>query len=72
MTMKDVKIRDEFIKLEQALKLCGEFSTGSDAKYAVLDGEVLVNGETAVQRGKKLRPGDTFTVNGHDYRITGA
>ena len=46
--------------------------TGSDAKYAVLDGEVLVNGETAVQRGKKLRPGDTFTVNGHDYRITGA
>ena len=70
--MTDIRISDEYIKLEQALKLCGEFSTGSDAKYAVLDGEVLVNGETAVQRGKKLRPGDTFTVNGHDYRITGA
>ncbi len=70
--MTDVKIRDQYIKLEQALKLCGEFSQGSDAKYAVKDGKVLVNGTAELQRGKKLVPGDIFTVNGHDYRITGA
>ena len=70
--MKDVVIRDEYIRLEQALKLCGEFSMGSDAKYAVLDGKVTVNGETENRRGRKLRPGDTFSAGGHDYRITGA
>lgn len=70
--MKDIAIRDEFIKLEQAIKLAGESDTGADAKYAVKDGLVKVNGEVCLQRGKKLRPDDTFTVNGHDYRITGA
>lgn len=69
--MTDVQIHDSFIKLEQALKLCGEFSMGSDAKYAVKDGKVLVNGTPVHERGKKLMPGDTFSVNGHDYRIVG-
>jgi ribosome-associated protein len=68
---KEIKIKDEYIKLEQALKLAGEYSMGSDAKYAVKDGTVKVNGNTELQRGKKLRPGDTFSVNGHDYRISG-
>ena len=70
--MKDISITDEFIKLEQALKLTGEFSAGSDAKYAVKDGKVKVNGETELRRGRKLRPGDTFSFEGNDYRITGA
>ena len=70
--MKEVSIRDEFIRLEQAMKLSGEFGTGSDAKYAVKDGEVRVNGEVELRRGRKLRPGDVFTVGGNDYKITGA
>ena len=70
--MTEIRIRDEFSKLEQALKLTGEFSQGSDAKYAVKDGKVKVNGETELQRGKKLRPGDVFSFDGNDYRITGA
>ena len=70
--MKDVRIKDEYIRLEQALKLCGEYSSGSDAKYAIRDGKVLVNGNVELQRGKKLRSGDTFSVNGDDYRISGA
>ncbi len=70
--MTEIRIRDEFIKLEQALKLSGEFSMGSDAKYAILDGKVKVNGETETRRGKKLHPGDTFSFDGNDYRITGA
>lgn len=69
--MTEIRIRDEWIKLEQALKLSGEYSVGSDAKYAIKEGKVTVNGLTEVQRGKKLRPGDTFSVNGHDYRISG-
>ena len=72
MAVTDVKIKDEVIKLEQALKLCGEFAMGSDAKYAVKDGKVLVNGVVETQRGKKLRNGDIFSVGKNDYRIVGA
>lgn len=69
--MKEIKIKDEFIKLEQALKLSGECAMGSDAKYAIREGKVEVNGVTELQRGKKLHDGDTFTVDGHDYKISG-
>lgn len=70
--MNDIKIKDEFIKLEQALKLTGEFSIGSDAKYAIKDGLIKVNGEVELRRGKKLRVGDIFTLENHDYRIIGS
>lgn len=69
--MKEIRIKDEYIKLEQALKLAGEFSMGSDAKYAILDGEIKVNGEVEQRRGKKLRAGDVFTVANNDYKIVG-
>jgi len=71
MEEKTVRIKDEFIKLEQALKLSGEYAIGSDAKYAIKDGKITVNGQTELQRGKKMKPGDKFTCNGHDYRISG-
>lgn len=70
--MKEISIRDEYIKLEQVLKLSGEFQMGSDAKYAIKNGEVSVNGQVEYQRGKKLRENDTFTHDGHDYKIVGA
>ena len=69
--MKNINIKDEYIKLEQALKLAGEFSMGSDAKYAIKEGNVLVNGNVEIQRGKKLRDGDIFSYNNNEYRITG-
>ena len=56
------KISTEFIRLEQFLKLCGIVSTGGQAKQMILDGEVLVNGETELRRGRKLYPGDQVTV----------
>ena len=68
--MTEIKIKDDYIKLEQALKLTGEFSMGSDAKYAIRDG--LVNAQVEYQRGKKLRAGDVFTFENHDYCIVGA
>ena len=52
--MQVYRIKDEFIKLGQALKAAGMVDSGVDAKYAVLDGLVKVNGVTETQRGKKL------------------
>ena len=60
--MKEVRIKDEFIKLGQALKLSGIAASGIDAKIMIQDGEVKYNGKTELQRGKKLYPGDTFEV----------
>lgn len=64
--MDSVKIvlREDFIKLGQALKAAGLAETGVDAKIAIQDGEVQVNGETEYQRGKKLYDGDEVLYQG--------
>ena len=64
-----VFITTEFIKLEAALKFAGLTETGGEAKEIILAGQVEVNGEVCTQRGKKLRPGDCFTLDGREYRI---
>ncbi len=69
--MEEIVIKDEYIKLEQALKLTGEVSMGSEAKYLIKEGNVKVNGEVELRRGKKLRNNDVFTYNDHDYKIIG-
>lgn len=67
--MNEIKIRDEFIKLGQAMKLAGLVDEGSDAKFVIQNGEVKVNGETEYQRGKKLHPGDTFEYKGQTVTV---
>jgi len=67
--MRNVTIRDEFIKLGQALKLAGFVETGVDAKLAVQDGYVKVNGQVETQRGKKLYDGDIAEYNGQQLKI---
>lgn len=62
--METIKIKDEYIKLGQAMKLAGLVSSGIEAKVVIQDGQVLVNGEVDTRRGKKLIPGDTFEYNG--------
>ena len=62
-------MRDEYIKLSQALKAAGLVDSGVDAKYAILDGNVKVNGQVEYQRGKKLRAGDMVSFNGETIRI---
>jgi ribosome-associated protein len=66
---KSITIKDEFIKLGQALKLSGEADTGVDAKFMIEDGKVKVNGETELRRGRKLYNGDTFTVNNDEITV---
>ncbi|MBS1334670.1 MAG: RNA-binding S4 domain-containing protein [Blautia sp.] len=68
--METIKLRDEFIKLGQALKAAGFVESGVDAKYAVQDGLVKVNGQTETQRGKKLYAGDVVEYDGQTVKIT--
>ena len=58
------KITTEFIKLESLLKFEGLAETGGEAKERIQAGEVQVNGQVCTMRGKKLRPGDTVTLDG--------
>lgn len=58
MREEHIKISTEFIKLDALLKFAGTVETGGEAKMAIQEGEVKVNGEICTMRGKKLRPGD--------------
>lgn len=70
MEMTEIKLRDEYIKLGQALKAAGIAESGVDAKYRILEGEVFVNGEKELQRGKKLYEGDEVTCDNILIKIT--
>ena len=59
-----IEIHTEFIKLDALLKFAAVVETGGDAKLAVQDGDVKVNGEVCTMRGKKIYPGDTVELDG--------
>ena len=67
--MEVIKLRDEFIKLGQALKAAGLVESGVEAKEVILDGLVKVNGEVDKRRGRKLYDGDTVTFEGEEIKI---
>ena len=69
--MKNIKIKEEYIRLDSALKLAGFVETGGHAKIVIQDGEVLVNDEVCTMRGKKIRPGDEVLLDFEDeqYKI---
>lgn len=67
--MTEIKIQTEFIKLDALLKFANLVSSGGEAKIRIAEGEVLVNGEPCTMRGKKLRPGDTVTLDGESVQI---
>lgn len=67
--METIKLRDEYIKLGQALKAAGLVGSGVDAKIVIQNGHVEVNGNTETQRGKKLYDGDVVTYNGSTVKI---
>ena len=67
--MEIITLREDYIKLGQALKAAGLVESGVEAKYAVEDGNVKVNGEVATQRGKKLVDGDVVAYKGETIKI---
>ena len=64
-----IKLRDEFIKLGQALKAAGLVESGVEAKDVILDSLVTVNGEVDTRRGRKLYDGDIVVFDGEEIRI---
>ena len=71
MTSESFKLREneEYIRLCDLLKLTGEYDTGGQAKLAIQNGEVLVNGEVCTQRGKKMRKGDSVLTGGRIIEV---
>ena len=67
--MENIYLRDEFIKLGQALKLAGLVSSGVEAKEVIQEGLVKVNGEIDTRRGKKLVAGDIFEFEGNKVQV---
>ena len=67
--MEIIKLKDEFIKLGQALKATGLVETGAEAKDVIQDGLVKVNGEVDTRRGKKLYNGDVVAFDGEEIKI---
>ncbi len=69
--MEIIKLREEFIKLGQALKAAGLVESGVDAKLVILDGQVKVNGAVELQTCKKLHAGDVVEYDGETIKIEG-
>ena len=72
VNIQEVPITTEFIKLQDAMKLANLVESGGEAKVVIQEGNVSVNGEVCTQRGRKLRPGDSFRFEGNTFRITQA
>ena len=68
--MIEIKIKDEHIKLGQLLKLAGMVDSGLEAKTEIRNGMVKVNGNTELQRGKKIFPEDIVEYRGKSIKVT--
>ncbi|MCI6235678.1 MAG: RNA-binding S4 domain-containing protein [Lachnospiraceae bacterium] len=68
--MDQIEIKDEFIKLGQALKLAGIAESGVDAKIMIEEETVKVNGETETRRGRKLYDGDAVEARGMSFMVS--
>lgn len=69
--MQEINLREDYIKLGQALKAAGLVSSGVEAKIVISNEEVKVNGKVETQRGKKLIDGDIVSFNGEEIKIVG-
>ncbi len=67
--MNTIKITTEFIKLDALLKFASLVGSGGEAKALIQDGCVLVNGEVCTMRGKKIRSGDTVSLDGQEVTV---
>ncbi len=67
--MEIIKLKEDYIKLGQALKAAGLVDSGVEAKFVIQDGLVLVNGNVELQRGKKLIDGDIVEFEGNQIKI---
>ena len=66
---QEIQITTEFITLQQLLKMCDYIQSGGQAKYAVKELDITVNGEYEDRRGRKLYPNDLVTIESDSYII---
>lgn len=64
--MNEIKIKTEFIRLDQLLKYADLAQTGGHAKILILEEQVSLNGEICTQRTRKIRPEDVVEVEGEE------
>ena len=64
-----IMIQGDFIKLDALMKFASLVASGGEAKMAIADGLVSVNGEVCTMRGKKIHPGDTVSFCGQDLTV---
>ena len=69
---QSIEIAGDTIRLGQLLKLAGVAAGGADAKALIASGEVTVNGEPELRRGRQLHPGDVVRVGADDLRLVAA
>ena len=67
--MEVIHLREDYIKLGQALKAAGMVESGVDAKHMIQDGQVMVNGQVDLRRGRKLVAGDVVEFAGETIKI---
>ena len=67
--MEIIRLREDFIKLGQALKAAGLVESGVEAKEVIQEGLVSVNGEVDTRRGRKIYDGDVILFDGEEIRI---
>jgi len=67
--MIKIKLKEDYIKLGQALKAANLVSSGAEAKHIIADALVLVNNEPELRRGRKLYDGDSVSYDGNEIRI---
>jgi ribosome-associated protein len=68
--VENVSIKDDVIRLGQFLKLANLVDSGADAKAVIAEGDVMVNGEGELRRGRQLRPDDVVEFQGRRARVT--
>lgn len=67
--MEKISISTDFIKLDSLLKYAGAVGTGGEAKIAIAEGMVYVNGEVCTMRGKKIYPGDVIKFDVFEFEV---
>lgn len=69
MDFRKISIKEDFIRLDSAMKLADMVVTGGHAKIVIKNGEVKVNGEVCLMRGKKLHKGDKVEFENNGFLI---
>lgn len=67
--MIEITIKDDYIKIGQLIKLAGLVGSGLEAKLEIVKGNVMLNGKTEIQRGKKVVPGDIVEYKGESIKV---